>query len=233
MKNKTVAIVLAAGSGKRMGSEQPKQYMPLGGLPLMAHSLKAFAASNTDEIILVVAPGEINYCKDEIIKKFHIEKIATIVEGGQERHDSVYRGLQDIDPSTCAKVLIHDGARPFITSDLINSYINMLDTNDAIVAAVPVKDTIKITSENGIVVSTPNRNTLWQVQTPQCFSYDLINGAYQALINANLSNVTDDAMVVETMTDAPVRLVMGSYSNIKITTPEDLIIGENILSKMR
>ncbi len=234
MNHKTIAIILAAGSGRRMGADVPKQYMPLGGVPLMVHSLKAFARSRVDEIILVVAPGEVAYCQQEIIDKYYIEKIAAIVEGGAERYDSVYRGIKAIAPEqNCSKVLIHDSARPFISVDLINSYIDMLDAKSAVVAAVPAKDTIKITDEAGIVVNTPNRNNVWQVQTPQCFSYDLIKGAYEALMDAKLPNITDDAMVVEAMTNTPVSLVMADYNNIKITTPEDLIFGENILSKMR
>ncbi len=209
-----------------MGTDTPKQYLPLGGKPLMVHSLEAFAASRVDGIVLVVAPGEIDYCQSEIVDKYNIEKIVAIVEGGAERYNSVYRGLS---AATARKVLIHDGARPFITVELINQYIDLLDSEPAIIAAVPAKDTVKLADPSGIVINTPDRRSVWQVQTPQCFHYDLVRDAYERIINQGLDNITDDAMVVEAATDAPVRLVMASYDNIKITTPEDLILGEQIL----
>lgn len=238
MKNKTVAIVLAAGSGNRMNSNTPKQYMDLGGKPLIYYSLHAFETSMVDEIILVVGENEIEYNKEHIIDKYHFTKVNKVVAGGLERYLSVYNGLKAIDRADY--VLIHDGARPFLSTKLIERLLEELQTNNACVVGVPSKDTIKIVNDKNIIKSTPNRKNTWIVQTPQAFSYDLIMKSYNKIIEELkildeedvVINITDDAMVVEHTTNHPVKLVEGSYTNIKITTPEDIIVGNALIDKL-
>lgn len=221
---KHVAIVLAAGRGKRMGSDIPKQYLLLGGHPVLYYSLKTFEESFFDEIILVTAESEIEYCKKNIVEKYNFQKVKQIVAGGAERYHSVYAGLQVI--TDCSYVYIHDGARPFITQADLFKLKEVVEKEQACVAAMPVKDTIKQSNNDQYVESTPPRNLLWAIQTPQVFSYELVFDAYRRLMEAQIEGVTDDAMVVEAVTEHPVKLVETSYRNIKITTPEDLIIGE-------
>lgn len=224
------AIVLAAGSGKRMGAEVPKQYLALAGKPIMVYSLEAFEKSDISGIVLVVAPGEVEYCRREIVEKYHITKVLSIVEGGAERYDSVYRGLL---AAKSDYVLIHDCARAFLTQDIISRAMESVITYKACVVGMPVKDTIKIADEEGNVAATPKRSSVWSVQTPQCFSYALVLEAYEKLQSADKTDVTDDAMVVEQMLRIPVKLIEGSYDNIKVTTPEDLVLGEQILSNLK
>jgi 2-C-methyl-D-erythritol 4-phosphate cytidylyltransferase len=229
---KTAAIVLAAGQGKRMQADRPKQYLLIKDKPVLYYSLLAFEYSEVEEIILVTKKGEEAYCQREIVEKYGFQKISKIVAGGQERYDSVFAGLQALDSEKMQKkgyVFIHDGARPFLTSQLIHRLFEETKLYKACVAGVPVKDTIKVADKNRQVVSTPDRELLWQVQTPQVFSYGLIYKAYQKLYeNANIQ-VTDDAMVLEQMTGHPIHLVEAYYQNIKITTPEDLAVAQIFL----
>ena len=220
------AVVLAAGSGKRMGADIPKQYLALCGKPVMVYCLEAFEKSRVDEIVLVVAPGDRAYCRKEIVEKYHITKVSAIVDGGAERYDSVYEGLKVIH---CDYVLIHDCARAFVTEDIIGRSIRGAKGYGACVVGMPVKDTIKIADGEGYAVETPDRNYVWAVQTPQAFSCGLITDAYTKLMATENLTVTDDAMVLEKMTGKKVKLVPGSYRNIKITTPEDLIVAEAYL----
>lgn len=226
----TNAIVLAAGAGKRMGADVPKQYLPLAGKPVMVYSLEAFEQSNVNGIVLVVAPGEVDYVKQEIVEKYHISKVVAIVEGGAERYDSVYRGLLAAESDY---VLIHDCARAFLTQDIIARAMDSVIKYKACVVGMPVKDTIKLADEENYVASTPKRSLVWSVQTPQCFAYDLVLKAYEQLQLSDKTDVTDDAMVVEQMLHIPVKLIEGSYDNIKVTTPEDLTLGEQILNNLK
>ena len=228
MAEKISAIVLAAGSGSRMNSKIKKQYMLLKGKPVLWYSLFQFEKSDVDEIILVTSEEDVEFCKKEIVDKYHFSKITEIVSGGKERYHSVYNGLSKV---TGEIVLIHDGARPLINQDIINNCIEETRKSGACVAGVPVKDTIKIIGQDKIVENTPDRNTLWITQTPQAFQSNLVRNAYNKLINGKISNITDDAMVVEQFTDHKVRFVWGSYTNIKITTPEDIDMAELFLSK--
>lgn len=235
-KVRTAAVVLAAGSGKRMKSSTKKQYMLLGGRPIIYYSLKTFQESFIDEIVLVVSPGDVDYCQKEIAEKYGFNKVRCIVEGGSERYHSVAIGLNSI--SSCDYVFIHDGARPMVTEEILDRALACVKQHKACVVGMPVKDTIKIADEGGNIVSTPNRNLVWMVQTPQVFDYVLIKEAYDKLIikeqqlKASGIVVTDDAMVVETLTGHTVKLTEGSYENIKITTPEDIQIAENFLQIM-
>ncbi|MDE5908429.1 MAG: 2-C-methyl-D-erythritol 4-phosphate cytidylyltransferase [Lachnospiraceae bacterium] len=232
---RTAAVILAAGSGKRMGSSTKKQYMLMKDRPIIYYALKIFQESFIDEIVLVVAPGDQEYCKKEIVEKYGFDKVIQIVEGGKERYHSVAVGLDCI--KECGYVFIHDGARPMVTEEILERALSCVKEYRACAVGMPVKDTIKIADEAGNIVSTPNRNLVWMVQTPQVFDYYLIKDAYHKLISQEEKlqrkgiAVTDDAMVVETLTGHSVKLVQGSYENIKITTPEDILIAENFLGR--
>lgn len=221
------AIVLAAGSGKRMNSNVHKQYMMLAEKPVLYYALKAFDESAVTDIVLVTGAGEVEYCQKEIVERYGIKKVRVIVEGGKERYHSVHEGLKAATGSDY--VLIHDGARPLVTTDIIARSIEAAKESRACVVGMPVKDTIKVVGDDGCAKETPNRSTLWQVQTPQSFSYALIADAYEKVIASGDSTVTDDAMVLERMTGQKVRVIEGSYRNIKITTPEDLLVAEAYL----
>jgi 2-C-methyl-D-erythritol 4-phosphate cytidylyltransferase len=231
---KTGAIVLAAGSGSRMRSNIKKQYMEINEKPLIYYALQAFEDSFTDEVVLVVSPGDIDYCKAEIVDKYGFTKVKRIVEGGAERYDSVRLGLHAISEDT-DYVMIHDGARPFVSEDIMQRSVDAARDFRACVVGMPVKDTIKVSDENGFAKATPDRKTLWMIQTPQTFEYSLIRKLYDKLeedkeeIKAKGINITDDAMVVETFSDVKVKLVEGSYNNIKVTTPEDIGVAQAIL----
>lgn len=227
---KITAIVLAAGSGKRMNSKIHKQYLMLSGKPVLYYALKAFEKSAVTDIVLVTGHGEIEYCRRELVEKYAFAKVTAIVEGGKERYHSVYEGLKAAEGADY--VLIHDGARPFVDAGLVKRMIDAVKECEACVAAVPVKDTIKIADRDGFVKETPDRSFLWQIQTPQAFSYPLILTAYEKLLVRGEVSVTDDSMVLEQMTEHKVKLVQGNYQNLKITTPEDLVAAEAYLSSL-
>ena len=220
---KNVAIVLAAGQGKRMKSKVQKQYLLIKEKPVLYYTLSAFENSSLiSEIILVTGKDEIAYCQKEIVENYGFSKVQKIVAGGKERYHSVYEGIKAIE--TADYVFIHDGARPFVDGEMIARVCDAVAEHKACVVGMPVKDTIKIADDAGFAEQTPDRRKVWQIQTPQTFEYQLIKGAYEKLLAEEPEGITDDAMVVETMTDHKVKLVEGSYRNIKITTPEDLDI---------
>lgn len=260
------AIVLSGGRGSRMNSSIPKQYLKIAGKPLLFYSLDAFQQNdNIDNIIIVANEDYIDYIKTEIVNKYNISKVSTIVAGGSERYDSVYCGLKAITENAycnsktitenaycndkaisedvCCRiekitknenkenyVFIHDGARPCISQQVINNCLRDVRISKACVAAVPVKDTIKVADNEGYSINTPDRKTLWQIQTPQVFSEELITNAYKKMYeNDQTAGITDDAMVVERFTDNKVKMVKSDYKNIKVTTPEDLKIAEIFL----
>mgnify|MGYP002672452447 FL=1 len=221
-KQKYAAIVLAAGSGKRMNSKVHKQYLIIQDRPVLYYSLKAFEDSAVDEIILVVGKGEEEFCRKEIVDKYGISKVKAIVEGGKERYHSVFEGLKQT--SDADYVLIHDGARPFVNQDIIRRCMQEVQKYQACVVGMPVKDTIKIADEEGYAKQTPDRKNVWMIQTPQTFSYALIYEAYEEMLKTEDTAITDDAMVLERIKGKKSKLIEGSYRNIKITTPEDLLI---------
>lgn len=224
------AIVLAAGQGKRMGAKVYKQYLELDGKPMLYYSLKAFEDSEViDEIYLVTSAGEEEYCRQEIVEKYRITKVTKILAGGAERYHSVWNGVQEMEED--GYVFIHDGARPFIDEDIIKRAFDEVQIHKACVVGMPVKDTIKVADKNEFVATTPERDRLWLVQTPQVFENHLIKGAYSMLMRESYINVTDDAMVVEQMLKYPIKLVYGTYENIKITTPEDLEIATVLVKR--
>ena len=221
-KQKYTAIVLAAGSGKRMNSKVHKQYLIIQDRPVLYYSLKAFEDSAVDEIVLVVGKGEEEFCRKEIVDKYGISKVKAIVEGGKERYHSVFEGLKQT--SDADYVLIHDGARPFVDQDIIRRCMQEVQKYQACVVGMPVKDTIKIADEEGYAKQTPDRKNVWMIQTPQTFSYALIYEAYEEMLKTEDTAITDDAMVLERIKGKKSKLIEGSYRNIKITTPEDLLI---------
>lgn len=224
-------IVLAGGKGSRMQSDVPKQYMELLGKPLLYYSLKAFEDSDAEQVVLVTAEGDEEYCRKELVERFGFTKVVAIVAGGAERYASVWNGLKCLKEQEPDYVLIHDGARPLVTAELINRMITETEQYEACVAGMPVKDTIQMTDENGTITLTPKRDSLWTAQTPQSFGFSLAYDAYEQLMQESEINVTDDAMVVGLYHDIPIQMVRGSYTNIKVTTPEDLVLAEAFLGK--
>ena len=233
---KTAAVVLAAGKGKRMGGDTCKQYMLLDGKPLLYYSLKAFEESSVDEVILVTGAGEMQFCRTDIVEKYGFHKVAAITTGGKERYHSVYEGLKTLERrgyQEDAIVLIHDGARPFADRKIIRAAMTDAEKYGACVIGMPAKDTIKIADADGFAKVTPKRTDTWMIQTPQAFSYGIIKKAYDKLMSCReyQEGITDDAMVVETMLNYPVKLTEGSYENMKVTTPEDMEIAGAILRR--
>lgn len=224
---KYTAIVLAAGKGSRMGSVVHKQYLMLAGRPVIYYALKAFSDSPVDEIVLVTGEGEEEFCRKEVVERYGLRKITHITAGGSERYHSVYCGLQCCEDSDY--VLIHDGARPCVSREIISRSMEMVTTTGACIAAVPVKDTIKKADADGVVQATPDRSSLWSVQTPQAFAYPLIRSAYDRMLSEGAEEITDDAMVVERYGKKQVHILEGSYRNLKITTPEDLQMAELLM----
>lgn len=229
---KYTAIVLAAGSGSRMKSNVKKQYMMLQGKPVLCYSLDAFQkCSRIDEIVLVCGENEMEQCRTQIVDAYGFTKVRHIVAGGAERYHSVYEGLKAAED--CDYVLIHDGARPFVDQKVLARILDDLPDSRASVAGMPVKDTIKMSDENQMVDCTLPREKLWMIQTPQSFAYELIRKAYDTLAEKGTQGlkITDDAMVAEYIGHFPVKLIEGSYENIKITTPDDLALAEVILHR--
>lgn len=222
------AIVLAAGSGSRMNQKKEKQFLLLAGKPLLYYSLKTFEASIVDEIILVTKEKDIEYCRTEIVEKYGFSKVKRIVPGGKERYDSVQKGIKASDRRH-KTVMIHDAARPFVTNRMILDSISAARRYKACTVAVPVKDTIKVVDDYGFGEETPDRSKLYQIQTPQTFDREVITEAYSRLRISGDKDITDDTMIVERYLDQKVKMVEGSYNNIKVTTPEDMVFAEAII----
>ena len=219
------AIVLAGGRGKRMNYHKSKQFIEIKGKPVLVYTLEKFIYNKSiDEVILVLPEDEVDYCKKEVLQKYSL-KVDRIVIGGKERQDSVFNALEAMEQANI--VLIHDGARPFISEKIIEEGIKYANIYGAAAPGVTPKDTIKIKNEDNISVDTPDRNTLVAVQTPQCFKYDEIYQCHRKIKEEN-AIVTDDTSVVERY-GHKVYLYEGDYTNIKITTPEDLILAERLI----
>jgi 2-C-methyl-D-erythritol 4-phosphate cytidylyltransferase len=226
----TFALIPAAGMGKRMGASINKQYLALGGLPIVARTISIFEQCGCiDAIYLVIPAEEIPYCREQVVVANGFRKVVEIVPGGKERQNSVMNGLRAIGrrAGNDDVVVIHDGVRPFITQELLRQSIDVARTCDGALVAVPAKDTIK-TVRDGVVTGTPRRETLWQAQTPQTFRFDRIHAAHLEAERAGFMG-TDDASLVE-RNGGCIRIVTGDYRNIKITTPEDLILAEAFLA---
>jgi 2-C-methyl-D-erythritol 4-phosphate cytidylyltransferase len=224
--SKNCAVIVAAGKGTRIGGSVSKQFIEICNNPVLYYTLNAFSMSELiSEIYLVLSKDDIDYCKKNILDRYRFSKKIVVVEGGKERQDSVYNGLKAI--KECDVVLIHDGARPFVSEKIINEGIDNAKHYGTCACGVTPKDTIKIKDYSGYSIETPERNTLFAVQTPQCFQYKTIVECHEKIRKLGVS-VTDDTMVVEKF-GHKVFLFEGDYKNIKITTPEDIILAEGIL----
>jgi 2-C-methyl-D-erythritol 4-phosphate cytidylyltransferase len=221
-------VIVAAGSGSRMKRDINKQFIKLDGKEIIAYTIEKFYKSeDIDDIVIVIKENEEKYFIENIINKYGFDNIK-LAYGGKERQDSVYNGIKKLN-SNCEIVLIHDGARPFVNEYIIKNSIKEAKENNAVVVGVPVKDTIKVVDSDGNIVDTPNRSLLWSVQTPQSFKYEIITKAYEYAYSNDYYG-TDDAMLVEHI-GYNVKMIEGSYDNIKITTEEDLHFGIQILNK--
>ena len=228
MKPICTAVIVAAGKGKRMGTEISKQFLPLNGKEILAHAVEKFEkAENIRDIVLVTGLESVQDVKD-MTEEYGWIKVVSVVAGGKERYDSVWNGLQEVSEDTNI-VLIHDGVRPFVTEEILNDSICTAMEMGGCVAGVPAKDTIKVCNAENIAIDTPDRSTLWQIQTPQTFRKELILKAYAKAKEDGFTG-TDDASLAE-YSGFPVKVIMGSYRNIKITTKEDLLIGEAFLKE--
>lgn len=225
---KVIALVPAAGMGKRMGAQINKQYLLLAGKPIVAHTLQVLEdAPFIDDIYVIVPEAEIPYCREHVLERYSFTKVRAIVAGGAERQYSVMNGLRALTgPDIDDVVLIHDGVRPFVSLSILEKSVETAREKGGALVAVPVKDTVKIV-EDGIVRETPVRETLWLAQTPQTFRYSIIMAAHE-IAAAERYLGTDDASLVEWM-GKDVHIVLGDYRNIKITTPEDLVMAEAFL----
>ena len=226
---RTVAIVPAAGSGNRMGGLS-KQYLSLGGVPLLVHTLNVFEKCPLiDALLVVVQPPDVEAVRTGMLPRWNLKKLAGVIPGGKERQDSVRAGIETLDRDTDI-VIIHDAVRPFITAKLIEDCIRAAAEEGAATVGVPVKDTVKEVGADGRVMRTCDRNLLWLTQTPQAFRRDIIENAHRAAVRDGYRG-TDDTSLVERLGIA-VRMIRGDYGNIKITTPEDLVIAEALLAAL-
>ncbi|MCM1466552.1 MAG: 2-C-methyl-D-erythritol 4-phosphate cytidylyltransferase [Alistipes sp.] len=228
MSEKHVAVVLAGGKGSRMGMDIPKQYIEVNGKMLICYTLDCFQRSFIDEIVVVAGQGEEEFFQKNIVDKYEYTKVTRIVPGGRERFHSVFNGLCAIEQADY--VYIHDGARCCIDEAILLRGRDFVKKYETAVAAMPVKDTIKIVSDGGVVTETLDRSVLWQIQTPQIFRFADIKHAYaQMMKEGKTENITDDAMVMERYGKRNIHVFEGSYNNIKVTTCEDLEFIKNIL----
>jgi len=227
-----VAIIPAAGKGIRMGDGPYKQFLELGGRPILGLTLEKFqACPSIQAIIVVVPPDQVEYCRRKVIQPWGIEKVERVVTGGQRRQDSVRAGLE-ASGGRYNIVLIHDGVRPLVAPELIETMVSSAKRHRAAIAAIPAKDTIKEVGEGGLVARTHHRERLWMAQTPQVFRYEDIMKAHYEAQKEGWQDVTDDAQLVEKM-GIPVKVIRGSEMNIKVTTPEDLLMARCLLELSR
>ncbi|NGZ94806.1 MAG: 2-C-methyl-D-erythritol 4-phosphate cytidylyltransferase [Nitrospira sp. WS110] len=228
MSNRTVALVPAAGRGLRMGGSVPKQFLSLGHQPLILHSLRVLQASPViQEIILAVPQGDMDYCLKEIVAKHHFTKVTKVVPGGAERQDSVRHALEAVQDEVDV-VLIHDAVRPFLTERMVEEVVSMARAKGAAIIALPMKDTVKQVGTDHVIERTVDRTGLWLAQTPQAFRRDWLLSAHRKAHGEGV-RATDDAYLME-WCGYSVSVVEGSGENIKVTRPEDLVIGEAILA---
>ncbi|MFD2672496.1 2-C-methyl-D-erythritol 4-phosphate cytidylyltransferase [Marinicrinis sediminis] len=222
-------VIVAAGKGSRMKSAEHKQYLNIKDKPILLHTLEAFQRSRyIDHMTVVVGASDVERVKGWV-HTGQLHKVEQVLAGGRERQESVYLGLTQL-PADIEWVLVHDGVRPFITSSGINDCLEAARQYGAAVPAVPVKDTIKKVGADQVIVETPERQSLWAVQTPQAFRASHLLAAHEAARKDGFTG-TDDASLLERM-DEPVKVVMGDYRNIKITTPEDLSVATQICDEL-
>lgn len=228
----TTAIIVAAGTGSRLGGALSKTYLPIAGRAMVLRTLdQVFASRSVSKAVLVVAENDFPRCQALLETDPSVRDRPWVLQaGGATRQESVARGLQRLDPD-CEIVLIHDGARPFVSPDLIDRCVAMARSKLAVVAGLPVRETIKVVSENRHILSTPPRNSLWEIQTPQVFQRGLIVEAFERAARQGIRG-TDDAMLVENL-GKPVFVLDGEPTNIKITVAADLIFAEALAREQR
>ena len=226
---KIVALIAAAGKGRRMNSRISKSFIPVSGKPILAYTIDIFEkCKSIDKIYLIVSPEEKEICHKNVILRYKFSKVQELVDGGDTRQDSIYNGLKALDKDTDI-IVIHDGVRPLVEETIIQDSIEEAQKYGAAIAAIPIKDTVKKSDNNFYISKTLNREEIWRAQTPQTFKYDIILPAYhQAYKDKYLA--TDDAAIVEKY-GHKVKLIIGPEENIKITTPFDLIVAEVFLKK--
>jgi 2-C-methyl-D-erythritol 4-phosphate cytidylyltransferase len=225
---RVVAVVPAAGKGLRMGGAVPKQFLSLGGEPIVVHSLRALqSAACIHDIILAVPSADLNYCRNDLVVRYGFSKVTKVVPGGKERQDSVRLGLEHV-PEETEIVLVHDAVRPFVTVAMIEDVVAAARQHGGAIIALPMRDTVKQVGPGHLIQRTVDRQPLWLAQTPQAFRLDWLRAAHR---KAHVEGVpaTDDAFLFEWM-GHPVVVVEGSGENIKVTRPEDMVIGEAILA---
>lgn len=228
MDERVVAVVPAGGRGARMGHEVPKQFLQLGDVPLLVHALRVLESSPVIHAIVMVVPeNDVSYCRHKLVPQFALSKIHHVVSGGASRQDSVWNGLQAVD--ACAGiVVIHDAVRPFVTGTMVQEVVDRARTHGAAVVAVPIRDTVKRVTRDGVIETTLDRQSLWVAQTPQAFKTGLLRDAHRLSRQRGVA-ATDDAFLVEQL-GHEVSIVNGSTDNVKMTCPEDLAVGEAMLS---
>ncbi len=224
MARKTAAVLLAAGNSTRMGA--PKQFLMIAGCPVLARTMQAFEACTVVDEIVVVAQSADHARIHELAKQYGISKLKAVVEGGATRQESSYKGVMVCEDADL--IAVHDGARPLITPNVIERVLIAAEQHGAASVAVRAKDTMKVADAEGFVVDTPDRSTLWNAQTPQAFKPDLYLKAYDHAIQNGITNSTDECALMEAL-GQPVMLVEGEYTNIKMTTPEDILLAEGLL----
>jgi len=226
---KTVAIIPAAGAGVRMGADKAKQFLDIQDRPVLALTLAKFEESPViDSVFLVVPAKDIDYCRKEIVDRFHLGKVTKIVAGGKRRQDSVRHGVEATN-GEFQRILIHDGVRPFIDLEVIETVVTASDKSRAVILGLPARETVKEVDADGLVVKTHDRSSVWLIQTPQVFRYDDIIAAHKKAVSENWEDITDDALLMEKM-GIPVKVIPGKEDNIKITTPGDLEFARSVLS---
>ncbi len=223
-----MAVVPAAGKGLRMGGAVPKQFLSLGGEPIVVHSLRALqAAACIHDIILAVPSADLDYCRNDLVVRYGFSKVTKVVPGGKERQDSVRLGLEQVSEET-EIVLVHDAVRPFVTVAMIENVVAAARQHGGAIIALPMRDTVKQVGPGHLIQRTVDRQPLWLAQTPQAFRMDWLRDAHRKA-HADGVSATDDAFLFEWV-GHPVVVVEGSGENIKVTRPEDMVIGEAILS---
>ena len=228
MNSKVCALIPAAGKGNRMAHSVKKPYLKLAQKPILAHTIQRFEQNSTvDAIFVIVDSADFSECHTAVLRPYPFTKVQELVGGGETRQMSVYNGVRALSADVDF-VIVHDAVRPFVTDEVIFACLTAADEYGAAVAAVPVKDTIKVANADSFIVETPVRDQLWAVQTPQVFRKSLLQEAHQ-VAQARQLTATDDASLVEQL-GFPVKLVQGSYANLKITTPIDLQVAEVLIS---
>lgn len=232
LEQKVVAVIPAAGAGVRMSGNKAKQFLEVHGKPILALSMERFQVSPAIHAIIAVVPaGQVDFCRSELVERYGLTKVVKVIAGGKRRQDSVRLGIEASE-GICEIVLIHDGVRPFVDEALIDRLVTAAATHRAVLPALPAKETVKEVDGRGFVVRTYDRKSIWLAQTPQAFHYEDIRHAHRLAFERGWEEVTDDALLIEKM-GIPIKIIEGSESNIKITTPYDLEIARRILASRK